>query len=226
MTANDVTAALQAQNIQVASGILNQPPVDKAGRVPDFRADAGPAGRPRPVRQHRHQADADRGGAAQGYRPRRIVRPGLFVELLPQPRSGGRHRDLPDARHQRARHRPGHPQDHGGGVQAVSAGAQIRHRLRPDPVHPAVGRRRHGDDPRGDPAGRPGGRAVPADLARRHHPAGRDPGVAGRHLLPDGGVRLLAEQPVAVRPGARGRHRGRRRHRRGRERRAQHRAWA
>jgi hydrophobe/amphiphile efflux-1 (HAE1) family protein len=29
MTANDVTAALQAQNIQVASGILNQPPVDK-----------------------------------------------------------------------------------------------------------------------------------------------------------------------------------------------------
>ena len=31
MTANDVTAALQAQNIQVASGILNQPPVTKPG---------------------------------------------------------------------------------------------------------------------------------------------------------------------------------------------------
>ena len=31
MTANDVTTALQAQNIQVASGILNQPPVDKPG---------------------------------------------------------------------------------------------------------------------------------------------------------------------------------------------------
>ena len=31
MTANDVTAALQAQNIQVASGILGQPPVDKPG---------------------------------------------------------------------------------------------------------------------------------------------------------------------------------------------------
>jgi hydrophobe/amphiphile efflux-1 (HAE1) family protein len=31
MTANDVTLALQAQNIQVASGILNQPPVDKPG---------------------------------------------------------------------------------------------------------------------------------------------------------------------------------------------------
>ena len=31
MTANDVTAALQGQNIQVASGILNQPPVDQPG---------------------------------------------------------------------------------------------------------------------------------------------------------------------------------------------------
>ena len=31
LTANDVTVALQGQNIQVASGILNQPPVDKPG---------------------------------------------------------------------------------------------------------------------------------------------------------------------------------------------------
>ena len=31
MTANDVTAALQGQNIQVASGILNQPPVEQPG---------------------------------------------------------------------------------------------------------------------------------------------------------------------------------------------------
>src|SRR4029077_6655752 len=31
MTATDVTLALQAQNIQVASGLLNQPPVDKPG---------------------------------------------------------------------------------------------------------------------------------------------------------------------------------------------------
>lgn len=31
MTATDVTTALQGQNIQVASGILNQPPVDRAG---------------------------------------------------------------------------------------------------------------------------------------------------------------------------------------------------
>ena len=198
----------------------------QARRVPDRGADARPARRSRAVRQYRHQADAERGGAAQGYRTRRAVRPGLFVELLSESRSGGRDRDIPNPGLERARHRPGHPQDDGECVQAVSAGAQIRHRLRSDPVHPAVGRRRHGDDPRGDPAGHSGGRAVPADLARRHHSAGRHPGVAGRHLLPDGDVRLLAEQPVAVRPRARRRHRGRRRHRRGRERRAQHRQWA
>ena len=45
MTANDVTAALQAQNIQVASGILNQPPVDKPGAFQIVGADARPAGR-------------------------------------------------------------------------------------------------------------------------------------------------------------------------------------
>ena len=31
LTANDVVLALQGQNIQVASGVLNQPPVDKPG---------------------------------------------------------------------------------------------------------------------------------------------------------------------------------------------------
>src|SRR5438067_5149454 len=31
MTATDVTQALQAQNIQVASGVLNQPPIEKPG---------------------------------------------------------------------------------------------------------------------------------------------------------------------------------------------------
>ncbi len=49
------------------------------------------------------------------------------------------------------------------------------------------------------------------------------PDIADRHLLRDGDVRLLAEQSLAVRPGAGDRHRGGRRHRRGRERRAQHR---
>ena len=40
LTAGDVVTALQAQNVQVASGVLNQPPVDAARRLPDRRADA------------------------------------------------------------------------------------------------------------------------------------------------------------------------------------------
>ena len=47
LTASDVTSALQGQNIQVASGVLDQPPVDAAGRVPDRGADAGAARRSR-----------------------------------------------------------------------------------------------------------------------------------------------------------------------------------
>ena len=54
-------------------------------------------------------------------------------------------------------------------------------------------------------------------------PLGRHPGVADRHLLLHGGVRLHAQQSVAVRPGAGDRHRGRRRHRRRRKCRAQYR---
>ena len=54
-------------------------------------------------------------------------------------------------------------------------------------------------------------------------PAARDPGVAHRHVRGHGGVRLLAQHAVALRPRARDRHRRRRRDRRGRERRAPHR---
>ena len=63
LTASDVTLALQGQNVQVASGILNQPPVDQARRLPDRGQDAGPSRRSGGIRQHHRQADADRGGA-------------------------------------------------------------------------------------------------------------------------------------------------------------------
>ena len=41
--------------------------------------------------------------------------------------------------------------------------------------------------------------AVPAALAHGDHPAARDSDLADRHARGDGGVRLLAEQPVDVR---------------------------
>ncbi len=40
LTTGDVVSALQAQNVQVASGVLNQPPVDQPRRLPDRGADA------------------------------------------------------------------------------------------------------------------------------------------------------------------------------------------
>ncbi len=51
MTAGDVTLALQGQNVQVASGVLNQPPVERAGRLPGRGEDARPAGRSGGVRR-------------------------------------------------------------------------------------------------------------------------------------------------------------------------------
>ena len=199
----------------------------QAGRVPDRGADARPARRSRAVRQCRGQADAERRGAAQGHR-RASSSPA-------QDYSSNSYLDLDPAVAIAVFQRPG--SNALATAQAIRKTmaeaakrfpAGLEYTIVYDPTQfiqqsvDAV----HGDDPRGDPAGRPGRRAVPADLARRDHSAGRHPGVADRHLLPDGDVRLLAEQPVAVRPGARGRHRGRRRHRRGRERRAQHRGGA
>ena len=58
LTATDVTSALQAQNIQVASGVLDQPPIATPGRLPDRGADARPARRPERVRLDRGEADA------------------------------------------------------------------------------------------------------------------------------------------------------------------------
>ena len=51
-------------------------------------------------------------------------------------------------------------------------------------------------------------------VAGGDHSAGRRAGRHRRHVRGDGRARLLGEQPDAVRPGPRGRHRGGRRHRR------------
>ena len=124
MTANDVTQALQAQNIQVASGVLNQPPVDKPGA---FQIAVQTLGR---------LADPEQfANIVVKQTPNAVVRlkdvgrvelaaPGLFVEFLSRSRSGGRARDLPAPGLERARDRPGRsarPMDEL--VQAVPARA-------------------------------------------------------------------------------------------------------
>src|SRR5471032_3071501 len=88
LTATDVTLALQGQNVQVASGVLNQPPVDKPG-VPDFGTDARAPCRSDGVLQRRDQADGECGRAAQGRCAGRACRARLFIEFLSLSRSGG-----------------------------------------------------------------------------------------------------------------------------------------
>ena len=82
MTANDVTAALQAQNIQVASGILNQPPVDKPGA---FQISVQTLGRLADPEQFGNIVIKQTPTAVVRVKDigtRRAVRPGLLVELL------------------------------------------------------------------------------------------------------------------------------------------------
>ena len=82
------------------------------------------------------------------------------------------------------------------------------------------------DAVRGDPAGGVRRGAVPPDLAGLDHPAGGGADLDRRHVRDPARLRLLDQHAVAVRAGARHRHRGGRRDRRGGERRAQHRGRA
>ena len=75
LTAGDVVAALRAQNVQVAAGVINQPPVPQPGA---FQLNVETQGRltePEAIRQHHHQVrrpGARDAGARR--RPRRARR--------------------------------------------------------------------------------------------------------------------------------------------------------
>ena len=99
-----------------------------AGRVPDFGADARPAGRSGRVRRHRRQADArPRWCALKDVAHGRARRAGLLDQFLSRPRSGGRARDFPAARLERAGDRRRTSQaTMDGAVEAISARRQIR----------------------------------------------------------------------------------------------------
>ena len=99
----------------------------QAGRVPGRRADARAARQSGGIRQHRGEADRRRGGAAEGCRAGPACRAGLFVEFLSRPQPGGRARDLPAARLERARDRRRHRQDDGRALEALPG----RHRSTP-----------------------------------------------------------------------------------------------
>ena len=226
LTANDVVNALAGQNVQVASGVLNQPPVDKSGA---FQISVQTLGRLASTEEFGNIVVKQTANAV--VRLKDVAR----IELAAQDYSTNSYLDRDPAVAIGIFQRPG--------SNALATAKNIKATmdelakrfppgLKYDIVYnptefiqqsvDAVSR----DDRRGDHARRSGRHPVPADLARRHHSDRRHSGVADRHVLLHGDVRLLAQQPVAVRARARDRHRGRRRDRRGRERRAQHRGRA
>ena len=173
LTATDVTNALQAQNIQVASGVLDQPPVAHPGA---FQIAVQTLGRLDTPEEFGSIVVKETPGAVVRLRDvadRAARRARLFVEFLSRSRPRGRARHLPAAGLQCACHRQGRHRSDGQTGAAVSERRQIRHRLQPDAIHPAIGRRGDRHHRRSHRARRAGGDSVFADVACRHHSACR-----------------------------------------------------
>ena len=95
LTATDVTSALQGQNIQVASGVLDQPPAAHQGA---FQIAVQTLGRLANPEEFGSIVVKQTPGAVvrlKRCRQDRAGRARLFVELLPRSRSGSRARHFP-----------------------------------------------------------------------------------------------------------------------------------
>ncbi len=92
LTAGDIVTALQSQNVQVASGVLNQPPVDQPARLPGRGADAWPSRRSERVRQYsssnRPATRSSVSGTSPAWSsPRRTIRPSRISIAIRRSRS-------------------------------------------------------------------------------------------------------------------------------------------
>ena len=164
-----MTQALQGQNVQVASGMLNQPPV--ANQLA-FQIAVRTLGRLTDPDQFANIIVKQVGDAV--VRVRDVAR----VELTAQDFSSNSYLDQKPAVAIAVFQRPGsNALATGDAVRATTAqlakefppGLAYGDLLRPDPVHLRVGQRGDRHHLEGDRAGRPGGAAVPADLARGDH---------------------------------------------------------
>ena len=178
LTTGDVVTALQGQNVQVASGVLSQPPVDQPrafqvavqtlGRLadPDQFADIVVKQTATAVVRLKDVARVEL--AALDYTTNSYLDRDPAVALgifqLPGSNALATAKAIKTTMDELAKDFP--------------EGLKYTDRLQSDRVHPAVGGRRHRDHRRGGHPGRAGGDPVPADLARRRHPDRRHPGVA------------------------------------------------
>ncbi len=219
LNASEIVAALRAQNVQVAGGSVGAPPFAKGGS--GFELSVQTQGRLTTPQQFGDIViKADANGALTRVSDVARIEVGAqayTTSAYVNGEQGVLPRHHPAAGIERARDRGGDHQDDGRGEEGLPARRRLLDPVQPDDLCPAVDRQRPADAYRGGRARRPRRPDLPAKLARGDHSGPRDPGVADRHLRGDGGVRLFAEQPVAVRAGAGDRHRRRRRDRRRRE---------
>ena len=121
LTAGDIVAAIRAQNVQVASGVLDQPPMANQG---DLQLNVQTLGRLIEPRQFANiviKTDSNGRVTRLGdVGPGRARGPGLRRQRLSGQRHGGAAGDLPAAGHQCARHRPSPRSDHGRAVEILS----------------------------------------------------------------------------------------------------------
>ena len=167
LTATDVVTALRGQNVQVAAGVINQPPVpqpgafqlnvETQGRLADpeafgniiIKSDA--EGR---VTRIRDVARVELGAAdynRSGYLDERVAIP---LGIFQRPGSNALATAALRAK------------SHGGSVAILPGGLALRHCLQSDRLHLAIGRSRDSHHARGGGPRRRGDHPVPADLAR------------------------------------------------------------
>ena len=142
LAAGDVVRALQEQNVQVSGGALGgQPaPSDSAFQL-TVQTQGALRGRAPVPERHREKRRRGPARPRPGRRPRRARRPRLRDEFLSRREAGGRARDLPAPRNQRARRRHRDHRPDGRAEARLSRGDRIPHRLQPDGVHRPIGRR-------------------------------------------------------------------------------------
>ena len=193
------------------------PAVDQRAGPVDVRGSVQGHHRPRHARWSDH--------AHPRRRPRRARLESLLAAQPARQPSGGRHRHRAAARLERDRSVVAGPRDDGDAEEVVSGRRRLRDRLRPDDLRARIDPRGRPHALRSHPARRHRRDDLPADVARVDHSARRGAGLADRHVRRDARARLLAQHAVALRHGARDRHRGGRRDCRRGERGASHRAW-
>ena len=227
LSAGDVVREIRAQNVQAAGGVVGASPavpgldyqlsINAQGRLQseeefgDIIVKTGANGE---VTRLRDIARIELGAAEYALRSLLDNKDAVAIGIFQAPGSNA----LDDLGQR--------PRGDGRAEGGHAGRRRLRDRLRPDAVHPLLDRGGGRHAAGGDGAGRARGHPVPADLARLDHPAAGGAGVDHRHLRGHVRPRLLDQRAVAVRAGARDRHRRRRRDRRGRERRAQHRGRA